>query len=137
MLSLTIKLIFRELLEVVHRAADALAALGAQRRSARRLDRLGQRLIAMRSKIEQARELLSAGHAHGPFDADGGVRLSLKELKEEIRDIRLQLSQLRGPAVTPRLQRAFLQLGAIAESTYRAADQLQWEIDAHDSAFSG
>ncbi len=136
MLSLTIRILFREMLELFQRAQDSFMALGAERRSARRLDRLSLRLTGMGAKIEQVRTLLGAGHAPGRFDADGSLRAALKGLKEEIREIRCQLAQLRRPSMSQRLQRAFNQLSVIAETTYKAADQLQWEINAHDSAWA-
>jgi hypothetical protein len=37
--------------------------------------------------------------------------------------------------VWPALQRAFDQLNKIAQETYSAADQLQWEIADHDARF--
>lgn len=114
------------------RAGQALATLGAERRCALRLDRLGDRLELMGERINylRSRMLDDAGEA---IDGDHALRDALKGLKEDIRAIRCQLASLQTPRLTGRLQRAFARLGRIAEATYLSADQLQWEINDHDS----
>ena len=133
LLSATIKTLLREALDMVHRAEQALAALGAERRCALRLDRLGDRLREMDARINVLRSRMSeeVGEA---LDNDHALRDALKGLKED-REIRCQAAGMNSPQLGARLQRAFSKLGRIAEETYASADKLQWEVDEHDQRF--
>lgn len=135
MLATTIKTLLREVLEMLRRAEQALANLGAERRCALRLDRLGDRLGSMCERINllRARMLEEVGEA---VDGDHALRAALKGLKEDVREIRCQLAGMQSAQLSARLQRAFARLGRIAEETYSSADKLQWEIDEHDQRFS-
>ncbi|MEJ7807466.1 MAG: hypothetical protein WKG03_16270 [Telluria sp.] len=134
MLANTIKHLFGPVRDVFRRAEQAFAALGAERRCAVRLDRLGDRLNMMGARINllRSRMLDEVGEA---IDTDHVLRDALKGLKQDIREIRCQLATLQTPQLSARLQRAFARLGKIAETTYASADQLQWEIDEHDQHF--
>lgn len=129
MLSTFLKLLLREVSMIARNGRNSLIALGNERRAAMRLDRLADRLAGMGYKIEMLRKRMEAG-LDEPLDADASLREALKSLKEDIRTVRSQLYSLTGPGSSPRLQRAFSRLSAIAEKTYAAADKLQWEIDA-------
>lgn len=134
MLANTIKHLFGNVLDGFRRAEMALASLGAQRRCAVRLDRLGDRLNVMGERINLLRSRMQdeVGEA---IDLDHALRNALKALKEDIREIRCQLAGMQSPQLGERLQRAFARLGKIAEVTYASADKLQWEIDEHDQRF--
>jgi hypothetical protein len=134
MLANTLKYLFGNVLEVCRRAELALASLGAERRCALRLDRLGDRLNVMGARINllRSRMLDEVGEA---IDTDHALRDALRGLKEDIREIRCQLAGMQSPQLSARLQRAFARLAKIAEATYASADQLQWEIDEHDQRF--
>jgi hypothetical protein len=134
MLAATIKNLLRDVLDVFRRAEQALASLGAERRCALRLDRLGDRLTTMGGKINQLRAHI-ADEVGEAIDGDHALRSALKGLKEDIREIRCQLAGMQTPQLSARLQRAFARLGKIAEETYASADKLQWEIDEHDQKF--
>lgn len=135
MLSATIKLLLRDLFMFFQRFEEMLIALGAERRCAQRLDRISDRLSGMGKKINSLRERMQDERLDTAMDADLALRDSLKALKQDIREIRCQLSTLHAAHLPARLQRAFLRLSAIAEETYAAADKLQWEIDEHDRQF--
>ena len=134
MLANTIKNLFGNVLDVFRRAEQAFASLGAERRCALRLDRLGDRLNLMAGRINllRSRMLEEVGEA---IDSDHALRDALKGLKEDIREIRCQLAGMQSPQLSGRLQRAFARLGQIAEQTYASADKLQWEIEEHDQRF--
>lgn len=134
MLAATIKHLFRDTLGVVRRVELAIVALGAERRCALRLDRLGDRLTFMGERINLLRSRMTeeAGEA---VDTDHALRNALKGLKEDIREIRCQLAGMQSQRLSARLQRAFSRLGKIAEETYASADKLQWEIEEHDERF--
>ena len=134
MLANTIKNLFGNVLDVFRRAEAVLASLGAERRCALRLDRLGDRLNLMGGRINllRSRMLEEVGEA---IDSDHALRDALKGLKEDIREIRCQLAGMQSPQLSSRLQRAFARLGKIAEQTYASADKLQWEIEEHDQRF--
>jgi hypothetical protein len=134
MTSANIKHVFHQFLK---RAEHYLLALGAERRCAMRLDRIGDRLLAMGERINVLRERMDGGFVNEPVDADRTLRASLKGLKEDIRDVRCQLASMHTPQLGPRLQRAFARLAKIAEETYSSADKLQWQIDEHDMKFAG
>ena len=134
MLAATIKNLFRDLLESLRRAEMLLAALGAERRCAVRLDRLGDRLRVMGERINLLRSRM-AEELGEAVDSDHALRNALKGLKEDIREIRLQLAGMASKHLSARLQRSFSSLGRIAEETYASADKLQWEIDEHDQRF--
>lgn len=134
MLAVTIKNLLRDALDMFRRAGTALASLGAQRRCALRLDRLGDRLHDMGVRINLLRSRM-ADEVGEAVDGDHALRDALKGLKEDIREIRCQLAGMQSPRLGARLQRAFSRLGRIAEETYSSADKLQWEIDEHDRRF--
>lgn len=128
---------FKHLLhELLRRVELYLASLGAERRCAIRLDRIGDRLLGMGSRINMLRERMQVGVVDEPVDDDGALRTSLKGLKEDIRGVRCQLFSMQGPGLSARLERAFARLNSIAEQTYALADKLQWEIDEHDAKFA-
>lgn len=128
---------FKHLLHELQRRVELyLAALGAERRCALKLDRIGDRLLGMGSRINMLRERMQVGIVDEPVDDDGALRVSLKGLKEDIRGVRCQLFSMQGPGLSARLERAFARLNRIAEETYALADKLQWEIDEHDAKFA-
>jgi hypothetical protein len=110
----------------------AMISLAADRRCARQLDQLAERLALIGVRINLMRANMAGGAPGDPIDADHALRDALGALKHELRDMRWQFSQIQGGSDKARLQRAFGQLGNVAETTYARADQLQWEIDAHD-----
>ena len=122
--------------DLLRRAELYLASLGAERRCAMRLDRIGERLRTMGARINLLRQRMEEGFVDEPVDEDRALRESLKGLKEDIRGIRCQLFSMQGPRLSARLQRAFANLSRIAEETYTVADKLQWEIDEHDGKFA-
>jgi hypothetical protein len=124
----------RNVLEVFRRIGPMLASLGAERRCALRLDRLGDRLCDMGARINLLRTRM-AEELGEAVDSDHLLRDALKGLKQDIREIRLQLAGMQSAQLSARLQRAFCRLGKIAEETYSSADKLQWEIDEHDQRF--
>ncbi|HEX8612140.1 MAG TPA: hypothetical protein VF800_12705 [Telluria sp.] len=129
MLSSFLTLLLREVSLIARHGRNSLIALGNERRAAVRLDRLADRLAGMGYKIDMLRKRMDDG-LDEPIDADASLREALRGLKEDIRTVRTQLCSMSGPGSSPRLQRAFNRLSAIAEKTYAAADKLQWEIDA-------
>ena len=136
MVNTTIKHVIRDVLDVFRRAELFLAALGAERRCAMRLDRVADRLASMGARIDALRTRMDGGIDEA-VDANGMLRDSLKGLKEDIRGIRCQLSSMRRPTLSARMQRAFSHLSSVAEQTYASADKLQWEIDEHDERYAG
>ena len=129
----SIKSIMRELSECFSRIERALVTLGAERRCAYRLDELADRVRGMGGRVDMLRTCMRARPLNEVIDADFSLREALKELKEDVREIRCQLATLQGAqALTPRLERAFERLSTISETTYRSADKLQWEIGAHE-----
>jgi hypothetical protein len=132
MLHLGFKIITGTLGDAWRRFQDALASIGAYRRSAQRLDALGDRLLLMSGKIDRLRAHLGGGGAGRSVDRDGSLRGFLKELKQDIREIRCQLAAWQVGGAHGRLLRAVTRLSTIAESTYTLADKLQWEIDEHE-----
>ena len=121
--------------DAIRRVEEYLAALGAERRCAMRLDRVADRLAAMGGKIDTLRTRMNEGAADEAVDGDFKLRDALKGLKEDIRSIRCQLVGLHSSHLSARLKRAFARLTKVAEETYRSADQLQWEIAEHDQRF--
>jgi len=132
MISATMKSLLREVSAAFQRFEDGMIALGAERRCARRLDLMSERLQQLGGKIVHLHQRLHEEAADTRVDADLTLRESLKGLKEDIRDIRCQIASLHGAGLPGRLQRAFRRLSQIAEETYAAADRLQWEVDDHD-----
>lgn len=132
MLHLGLKIITDTLAEAWRRFQETLASIGAHRRSAQRLDALGDRLLHMSGKIDRLRAHIGDGGAGRPIDRDGSLRGFLKELKHDIREIRCQLAGWQSGGADARLLRAVMRLSHIAETTYALADKLQWEIDEHD-----
>ena len=133
MLTLTIKLIIGSFLDLRQRLESLLLSAAAQRRSARKLDALGDRLLRLHGKIERMREHVQQERVNKPYDHDRSLRAMLAGFKEDVGFIRCQLVQMQAGGSTPRLDRAFDRLGQIASRAYAAADKLQWEIDDHDS----
>lgn len=134
MLKLRFKFIVGNLADAGRRFQEVLAALGAQRRCAHRLDAVGDRLLGMSVKITRLRTHLHAGNFDESIDSNGSMRGSLKSLKGDISEIRCELASLEPPGASARLARAFKRLGKIAQDTYALADKLQWEIDEHERA---
>lgn len=131
MLHLGFKFITDTMGEAWRRFQDSLASIGAHRRSAQRLDALADRLLQMSGKIDRLRTHMGSG-ASRPIDRDGSLRGFLKELKQDIREIRCQLAGWQAGRQNARLLRAVSRLTHIAENTYALADKLQWEIDEHE-----
>lgn len=128
---------FKHLLHELFRRAELyMVSLGADRRCALKLDRIGDRLLGMGARIRQLRERMEDGFVDEPVDEDCALRESLRGLKEDIRAIRCQLFSMQGPGLSARMQRAFARLSGIAEETYALADKLQWEIEEHDARFA-
>ena len=136
MLGRSVRQLFREVGDVFQRMEQALLALGAERRCAQRLDRLGGRLAGMGARIDVLRSRISGNQIREAVDADWSLRDMLKGLKEDIREIRLQLAAMQREYRSARLQRAFQQLGKVAQETYAKADKLLWEISAHDERYA-
>ena len=134
MLSGTLKLFLRDVLDVYRRAELVLLSLGAERRCAMRLDRVADRLLSMGNRIDVLRSRMDGG-VDEAIDVDGSLREALKGLKEDISAIRCQVSGMRRPQPSARMQRAFARLSKVAADTYARADKLQWEIDEHDQRF--
>jgi hypothetical protein len=134
MLSSTLKLFIRDVLDVFRRAEQLLVSLGAERRCAMRLDRMADRLLAMGERIDVLRSRMHGG-VDEVIDVDGALCESLKGLKEDISGIRCQLGSMRTPQPSARMQRAFVRLSRVAAHVYARADKLQWEIDEHDQRF--
>ena len=140
MLTLAWKILVCELLLALHRARGNWRALMPpvlrRLRCARKIESLSARLTAMRRKITAFEASLVAGAFREAVDADFTIRNMLKGLKEDIGNIRCEMS-----AVPPescaglggqRLGVAIEQLQAVAQETYLAADRLWWEIGEHD-----
>ena len=136
MLSATLKFLLRDLYGMLQRVENWLTELGSQRRCAMRLDRVADRLIGMGDKIDSLRAYMQEVSGDEPVDQDASLREALKGLKEDIRDIRCQLSSMASPGLPARIQRAMERLNHIAETTYASADRLQWEIAEHDEKFA-
>lgn len=136
MLSATLKFLLRDLHGMLQRAENWLTALAAERRCALRLDRVADRLLGMGEKIDNLRAYMQEVRGDEPVDQDATLRGALKGLKEDIRDIRRQLSSMALPGLSARIQRAMQRLHQIAEETYASADKLQWEIAEHDGKFA-
>ena len=136
MLGATLKFLLRDLYGIMQRAENWLAEVAAQRRCALRLDRVADRLMGMGEKIDSLRDYMQEVCGDEPVDQDATLRAALKGLKEDIRDIRCQLSSMASPALSARIQRAMQRLNQIAEETYASADRLQWEIAEHDGKFA-
>lgn len=134
MMVATIKNMLRDVQDGMRRAATVFASLGAERRCAVRLDRLGDRLRVMGQRINLLRSCM-AEEVGEAVDCDHALRDALRGLKEDIREIRCQLAGMHSPQLSARILRAFARLGRIAEETYSSADKLQWEIDEHDQRF--
>lgn len=136
MLSATLKYLFRDLHGLLQRVASWLAGLAAERRCAMRLDRVADRLAGMGERINGLRASMLEVCGDEPVDQDATLRLALKGLKEDIRDIRCQISSMRASQCCARIERAIARLHQIAEHTYASADRLQWEIEEHDGRFA-
>lgn len=134
MLSATLKMFIRDVLDVFRRAEKLLLSLGAERRCAMRLDRMADRLLAMGERIDVLRSRMGGG-VDEAIDADGSLRDALKGLKDDISGIRCQVGGMGRPNLNARVQRAFARLSKVAAQTYARADKLQWEIDEHDQRF--
>ena len=131
------KLITGRFLGLQRRVRNAVRPLCVVRRSARRLDAMGDRMLLLHGKIERMREHIHKEEATGLFDDDGSPRTMLAGLKEEAAYVRCQVAQMQVGVASARLNRAFDRLGQIATRTFAAADELQWEIDDHDRHLPG
>lgn len=112
---------------------SALLALGAQRRCARDLDRLGARLTDLGAKIDTLRGYVKRHPLGDAVDADQSLRSALAGVKQQIQEIRRQLPAVQHELGSVRLQRACDALGQQARQTYASADRLELEIAAHDA----
>ena len=135
MLSATLKYLFRDLHCLLQRVETWLVGLAAERRCALRLDRVADRLTGMGDKINSLRAYMLEVSGDEPVDENAALRVALKGLKQDIRDIRCQITGMGAPQLSARIQRAITRLNQIAEQTYASADRLQWEIEEHDGRF--
>ena len=105
-------------------------------RCARKIESLADRLTAMGRKITSFEASLNAGAFREAVDADCSIRDMLKGLKEDIRNIRCEMSAVPLDSCVglggQRLGEAIERLQAVAHETYVAADRLLWEIGEHD-----
>jgi hypothetical protein len=111
-----------------------------ERLCARRLDRMAQRLLHMRARIEAMSGHLGGGALDGPLlrlaaDADGNLRRMLAGLRDEVgtmrRDLALWHMRECGGRAGTRLAAALARLNGIALDTGAAALLLQQELDEH------
>ena len=90
----------------------------------------------MGRKITTFESSLVGGAFREAVDADCSIREMLKGLKEDIRNIRCEMSAVPLESCEgvggSRLSAAIEQLQAVARDTYLAADRLFWEIEEHD-----
>jgi hypothetical protein len=111
-----------------------------ERRCAKRMEAFAVRLLSMRAKINLLLSHIRDGNVQEEIDADFGLRTALKEVKEDIRELRCQVvawqTSQRYVHVAMRLKVALATLEKIAEETCSAADQLQWEIAERDADFA-
>jgi hypothetical protein len=140
MLTLAWKILVCEVLLALHRARGhwrlLMPPVLRRLRCARRIESLSARLTAMRRKIATFETSLVAGAFREPVDADCSIREMLKGLKEDIGNIRCEMSAVPVESCVgfggQRLSAAIVQLQAVAQDTYLAADRLLWEIEEHD-----
>ena len=140
MLTLAWKILVCEVLLALHRARahwrDLMPPVLRRLRCARRIESLTARLTAMGRKITTFEASLTAGAFREAVDADRSIRVMLNGLKEDIRNIRCEMSAVPLESCVgvggDRLGAAIAQLQAVAHDTYLAADRLLWEIEEHD-----
>jgi hypothetical protein len=110
-------------------------------RCARRLDRMAQRLLHMRARIDAMSGHLGSGALEGPLlrlatDADGSLRRMLVGLREEVctmrRDLALWHMRECGGRTGARLGTALARLNGIALDTWNAALHLEKALDEHE-----
>lgn len=93
----------------------------------------------MGRKITSFEKSLVAGASREAVDADFTIRDMLKGLKEDIRNIRCEMSAVPVESCAgfggQRLGAAIERLQAVAQETYAAADRLLWEIEEHDRRY--
>lgn len=145
----TLKHLFAAVLRALSRllslrlpASRALVEL----RCARRLDRMTQRLLHMRARIDTMSGHLGSGALEGPLrllaaDADGSLRRMLAGLREEVgtmrRDVALWHMRECGGRTGARLAAALARLNGIALDTWTAALRLEKELDDHEKLCRG
>ena len=140
MLTLAWKILVCEVLLALHRARghwrDLMPPVLRRLRCARRIESLAARLTAMGRKITTFETSLVAGAFREAVDADFSIRDMLKGLKEDIRNIRCEMSAVPLASCVglggSRLSTAIERLQTVAQDTYLAADRLLWEIEEHD-----
>lgn len=110
-------------------------------RCARRLDRMGRRLLRMRARIDAMSRHLGSGALDGPVkhlaaDQDGNLRRMLAGLRDEVgtmrRDLALWHVRECGGRTGARLAAALARLNGIAGDTWTAALRLEQELDEHE-----
>lgn len=110
-------------------------------RCARRLDRMGKRLLRMRTRIDAMSRHLGSGALDGPAkrlaaDEDGNLRRMLAGLREEVgtmrRDLALWHVRECGGRTGVRLAAALARLNGIAGDTWTAALHLENQLDEHE-----
>lgn len=94
----------------------------------------------MGRKISSFEASLLAGAFREAVDADFTIRDMLQGLKDDIRNIRCEMSALPLESCVglggQRLSAAIARLQAVAQQTYLAADRLLWEIEEHDLRYT-
>lgn len=136
MFNIVVRTILRDMSALVQRVEVWMIGLAAERRCAMRLDAVADRLTGMARNINGLRERIREGDGDEPVDQDATLRTALKNVKEDIRDIRCKLVGMPALHLSSRIQRAITRVGQIAEETYASADKLQWEIAEHDARFA-
>jgi hypothetical protein len=108
---------------------------------ARRLDRMAQRLLRMRARIDAMSGHLDSGSLDGPLrrlasDTDGSLRRMLAGLRDEVgtmrRDLAIWHMRECGGRTGARLAAALARLNGIALDTGAAALRLQQELDERE-----
>jgi hypothetical protein len=116
-------------------------------RCAHRLDRMGLRLLRMRTRIDAMSAHLDSGALDGPSggplprlaaDRDGNLRRMLAGLREELATMRRELARWHlqecGGHTGRLLGRALARVNGIVVDTSAAALALEARLDAHDGA---
>jgi len=131
-------ILIKDLLSTLRRA---LPRPLVERLCARRLDRMAQRLLRMRARIDAMSCHLGVATPDGPAprpasDADGSLRRMLAGLRDEVgtmrRDLALWHMRECGGRAGARLAAALARLNGIALDTGAAALRLERELDEHE-----
>jgi hypothetical protein len=141
----TLKDLFAAVCRALRRLLPGFRPL-VELRCARRLDRMAQRLLRMRARIDAMSGHLGSGALDGPLlrlatDADGNLRRMLAGLREEVgtmrRDVAVWHMRECGGRTGARLAAALARLNGIALDTWTAALKLEKELDEHERLVKG